>query len=37
MFLFEYAQLPARGKDLNAEAVTGTEEGAEKSEESSNK
>ncbi len=37
MFPFEYAQLLTQGDDLEAEMLMGTEEGAEKGEESSNK
>ena len=33
MFSLEYAQLLTEGKDLEAEAVTGTEESAEANEE----
>jgi hypothetical protein len=33
-FFLEHAQLLAKGDDLKAEVVTGTEEGAEKGEES---
>jgi hypothetical protein len=33
LFSFEYAQLLTEGKDLEAEAVAGTEEGAEAGEE----
>jgi hypothetical protein len=33
MFSLEYAQLLTEGKDLQAEAVTGTEEGIEEGEE----
>ena len=36
-FPLEHAQLLAKGNDLKAEVVTGTEEGAEKSKESSKK
>jgi hypothetical protein len=37
MFSLEYAQLLTQGKDLDAEAVTGTEESAEANEEADNK
>ena len=33
MFSLEYAQLLTEGKDLEAEAITGTEESAEANEE----
>ena len=37
MFSLEYAQLLTEGKDLEAEAVTGTEESAEANEETDKK
>ena len=37
MFSLEYAQLLTEGKDLQAEAVTGTEEGIEEGEEANQK
>ena len=37
MFSLEYAQLLTEGKDLEAEAVTGTEESAEANEEADKK
>ena len=37
MFSLEYAQLLTEGKDLQAEAVTGTEEGIEEGEEANEK
>ena len=37
MFSLEYAQLLTEGKDLQAQAVTGTEEGIEEGEEADEK